>query len=170
MTAVPLAADEEPLRGPDIRHVFTNSGMAFYKTARTKELDRVIGDIHGEIVDRETEIMHAVQRAVLENATAALAAVAAMAELDVLISLATVAAENKYCRPVLTDTDELTIVGGRHPLQECYLSSPFVANDTTLNRQEGMVTIITGPNGSGKSIYLKQVRVTLKFTVTTSNR
>ena len=58
----------------------------------------------------------------------------AVAKLDVLTALAQVAAENNYCRPVVDDSDELTITEGRHPVVEQVLKgSLFVPNDTTLN-------------------------------------
>ena len=56
-----------------------------------------------------------------------------MAELDVLAALAQVAAENNYCRPTVDESDQLTIVEGRHPVVEQMLKgSLFVPNDTTL--------------------------------------
>ena len=81
----------------------------------------------------------------------------AVAELDVLAALAQVAAENNYCRPVVDDGDELTIVEGRHPVVEQMLKgSLFVPNDTTLNCSTDRCLIITGPNMAGKSTYMRQ--------------
>ena len=81
----------------------------------------------------------------------------AVAELDVLAALAQVAAENNYCRPVVDDSDELTITEGRHPVVEQVLKgSLFVPNDTTLNCGEDRCLIITGPNMAGKSTYMRQ--------------
>ena len=42
----------------------------------------------------------------------------AIAQLDVLAALAQVAAENNYCRPTVDESDQLTIVEGRHPVVE----------------------------------------------------
>ena len=80
-----------------------------------------------------------------------------MAELDVLAALAQVAAENNYCRPVVDDSDELTITEGRHPVVEQMLKgSLFVPNDTKLNCTTDRCLIITGPNMAGKSTYMRQ--------------
>ena len=81
----------------------------------------------------------------------------ALAELDVLAALAQVAAENNYCRPVVDDSDELTITEGRHPVVEQMLKgSLFVPNDTKLNCTTDRCLIITGPNMAGKSTYMRQ--------------
>ena len=82
---------------------------------------------------------------------------AALAQLDVLAALAQVAAENNYCRPVVDDSDELTITEGRHPVVEQMLKgSLFVPNDTRLNCTTDRCLIITGPNMAGKSTYMRQ--------------
>ena len=81
----------------------------------------------------------------------------AIAQLDVLAALAQVAAENNYCRPVVDDSDVLTITEGRHPVVEQVLKgSMFVPNDTTLNCTTDRCLIITGPNMAGKSTYMRQ--------------
>jgi len=68
-----------------------------------------------------------------------------------------VAAENNYCRPVVDDSDELTITEGRHPVVEQMLKgSLFVPNDTRLNCTTDRCLIITGPNMAGKSTYMRQ--------------
>ena len=67
------------------------------------------------------------------------------------------AAENNYCRPIVDDSDELTITEGRHPVVEQMLKgSLFVPNDTTLNCGADRCLIITGPNMAGKSTYMRQ--------------
>ena len=77
--------------------------------------------------------------------------------MDVLAALAQVAAENNYCRPVVDDSDVLTITEGRHPVVEQVLKgSMFVPNDTTLNCTTDRCLIITGPNMAGKSTYMRQ--------------
>jgi hypothetical protein len=81
-----------------------------------------------------------------------------------LISLALLAKENNYTRPVLTQERVLEIEGGRHPLQELCVDD-FVPNDTFSGDQHTLMKIITGPNSSGKSVYLKQVMRQWYFTV-----
>ena len=82
---------------------------------------------------------------------------AAVAKLDVLCSLCLVAEENDYCRPQIDTGDTILIEGGRHPVVEKIIRSPFVENDTLLNCSTDRSAIITGPNMAGKSTYMRQV-------------
>ncbi|KUE78829.1 DNA mismatch repair protein MutS [Aeromonas schubertii] len=80
---------------------------------------------------------------------------AALAELDVLGTLAERAETLNYCCPELVSEDRIEIEGGRHPVVEQVLSDPFIANPITLHRARRML-IITGPNMGGKSTYMRQ--------------
>lgn len=80
---------------------------------------------------------------------------AALAELDVLGTLAERAETLNYCCPELIHEDRIEIEGGRHPVVEQVLSDPFIANPITLHRARRML-IITGPNMGGKSTYMRQ--------------
>lgn len=80
----------------------------------------------------------------------------ALAHLDALLALATVAYNNGYVRPTLNTHGAIVIKAGRHPVIERSLSQQFIANDTTLNVDESF-HIITGPNMGGKSTYLRQI-------------
>ena len=79
-------------------------------------------------------------------------------ELDCLCSFASLAKESNYTRPLLDDTFEIDIKGGRHPVIEKQLppDSPFIANDVYLDREMQQIIMITGPNMSGKSAILRQ--------------
>jgi len=80
----------------------------------------------------------------------------AIAQIDVAVALAQVAVSQRYVRPTLTDTDEIHIVGGRHPVVEQTLSDvAFVPNDLRFDASE-RILVITGPNMSGKSTFLRQ--------------
>ncbi|KAH9366218.1 hypothetical protein HPB48_016783 [Haemaphysalis longicornis] len=108
------------------------------------------------LFDRETEIMHKVQNMILEESEVLLEAVANCGELDALLSLAVVAREHNYVRPVLSNGPVITINGGRHPLVETAATS-FVANTFASGGPHPKVKVITGPNNCGKSVYMKQV-------------
>ncbi len=89
----------------------------------------------------------------------------AMAEIDVLAALSTLAANANYCRPSLTTEPVIDIRDGRHPVLDRLLpAGQFVPNDIRLGlknadddqRAIGRVQIITGPNMAGKSTYIRQ--------------
>ncbi len=76
--------------------------------------------------------------------------------LDVLASLAEIAARRRYQKPTLHDGDELEIKAGRHPVIEAIGDTPFVPNDLYMNGSTERLLIITGPNMGGKSTLLRQ--------------
>ena len=80
---------------------------------------------------------------------------AAVARLDVLCNLAERAASLNLVRPGLGQRPGIAIYGGRHPVIEQVLQTPFMANDTVLDDERRML-IITGPNMGGKSTYMRQ--------------
>jgi DNA mismatch repair protein MutS len=82
----------------------------------------------------------------------------AVAEIDVLLSFADLAAANAYCRPVVHSGREIVIENGRHPMVEKILGRhAFVPNDCRLDPREIQVALVTGPNMAGKSTYIRQV-------------
>lgn len=81
-----------------------------------------------------------------------------IAKLDCLCGFAQLALENGYVAPVMDDSTDLSIIGGRHPVIEKQLppGEAYIANDVHLNRDEQQIIMITGPNMSGKSAILRQ--------------
>ena len=83
---------------------------------------------------------------------------AAIARLDVLCALATIAERHQYARPLLTRGRRVVIRDGRHPVVEVMAGrSGFVPNDCTLDPDGPQILTLTGPNMAGKSTYLRQV-------------
>ena len=80
----------------------------------------------------------------------------AIAECDVLNTLAERAQSLQLTKPILTNNTEISIEGGRHLIVEQVLNEPFTPNDTYLSSKQRM-HIITGPNMGGKSTYMRQV-------------
>ena len=82
----------------------------------------------------------------------------ALAEVDVLLSLAGLARRRNYCRPRIVETPRLRIVDGRHPVLDVVEpEGKFVPNDTLADAESGSILLITGPNMAGKSTYIRQV-------------
>ena len=86
----------------------------------------------------------------------------ALADIDVLVSFAVCAIENKYVRPLVTDSNELDIKEGRHPVLEKILPmGKYVSNDLKLiadnhSETDAQFMVLTGPNMAGKSTYMRQ--------------
>ncbi|KAL5738710.1 hypothetical protein ACOSP7_031471 [Xanthoceras sorbifolium] len=127
----------------------------FYRTSKTRELDSLLGDIYHKILDMERAVIRDLVSHILLFSNHLLKAVNFAAELDCFLSLALVAHQNNYVRPILTVETLLDIQNGRHVLQEMTVDT-FIPNDTKIHNN-GRINIITGPNFSGKSIYIKQV-------------
>lgn len=83
-----------------------------------------------------------------------------LATVDALLSLAKVAHERRYVRPVVDQSRVLEIQQGRHPVLETILPmGKYVSNNTRLlgRSDEHQLVVLTGPNMSGKSSFLRQV-------------
>ena len=81
----------------------------------------------------------------------------AIANIDVLQSLALVALANHYTRPTFVDDGSIEITEGRHPVVEKIIKDSFISNETHLDTKDNRTLIITGPNMAGKSTYMRQV-------------
>ncbi len=79
----------------------------------------------------------------------------ALAQLDVLITLAERAQSLNWCCPELVSTPQISITAGRHPVIENLLQEHFIANDLYLQPSQNIL-LITGPNMGGKSTYMRQ--------------
>ncbi|OOF93731.1 hypothetical protein ASPCADRAFT_7308 [Aspergillus carbonarius ITEM 5010] len=83
--------------------------------------------------------------------------VQALATLDCLISLATIAGQPGYVKPEYTDHTCIHVDQGRHPMVEQLLLDSYVPNDIDLDGDKTRALLVTGPNMGGKSSYVRQV-------------
>ena len=129
-----------------------------YITQELKDLEHEILTASDRVVALEYELFSALRQAITDHSGRVQRTAAAVAEVDALVSLATVAVRNHYCRPTVDESGVLEIHQGRHPVVEQMLKdSLFVPNDTFMGAKEDRVAIITGPNMAGKSTYMRQV-------------
>ncbi|ELY55275.1 DNA mismatch repair protein MutS [Natronococcus amylolyticus DSM 10524] len=184
-----LEANERERTGIDSLKVGYNSVHGYYIEVTNPNLEAVPEDyqrrqtlknserfVTPELKEREDEIVGAEERAdeleyelfcevrsaVADEVERVQALADALATVDALVSLATVAAQYDYCRPEITahsgeasDGLEIDIEGGRHPVVERTQES-FVPNGASLSADRRLA-VITGPNMSGKSTYMRQV-------------
>ncbi|MFN3660355.1 MAG: DNA mismatch repair protein MutS, partial [Brevinematales bacterium] len=127
-----------------------------YTLPELEEYEAKVATASERIARLEEEIFHQIVEKILTY-TALLAEIASkVAYLDVVTTLAFVAVDRHYTRPVLSDNKILRIVDGRHPVVEHSLGrNLFVPNDTNMDENDFLV-ILTGPNMAGKSTYLRQ--------------
>ena len=129
-----------------------------YITEEIKELEERVLHAQQEAIDRAAKLYEQVRATVAAELPRIQQTAAAVAGLDMLCGLATVALNNNYCCPTVDLSDEIEISEGRHPVVEQLLDgAPFVPNDTKLNNRENQIAVLTGPNMAGKSTYMRQV-------------
>ena len=128
-----------------------------YITPELKEYEILVLNAEDQIHETELKLYRSLCETIASSATKIISTAQCLAEIDVLISLATTAALNGYTRPILCEEKCLQIVDGRHPVVErLSTGTRFVSNDACFDDGE-IIRIITGPNMSGKSTYLRQV-------------
>ena len=129
-----------------------------YITPELKELESRILGAKDRSTAIEYELFTAVREEVAMNLDRIERTAKAIAELDVLVSLANVASDNRYTRPEINQGSIIRLKESRHPVVEALLrDSLFVPNDVILDNSENRIAIITGPNMAGKSTYMRQV-------------
>lgn len=135
----------------------TLTGSERYTTDELTEIERKITGAEESSVKLEFALFEDIRTQIANLIPALQSTAEGFKTLDALLSLARAALENRYVRPEITDSDELKIMDGRHPVVESTLSDhAFVPNDTWMDDARRM-QIITGPNMAGKSTYMRQV-------------
>ncbi len=131
-------------------------GAERYVTVELKEYEgRVLG-AEGRMAKLELELFQEVRAAVAAEAPALLGTARAVGMLDALASLADIAHDRGYARPVVDDGRVIDIHDGRHPVIEAGGERPFTPNDLHLDPETEQIMILTGPNMSGKSVFMRQ--------------
>ncbi|MGH9635992.1 MAG: DNA mismatch repair protein MutS, partial [Candidatus Angelobacter sp.] len=149
-----------------------------FTTPELKEYEAKVLDAQEKIVEIERRLFTELRTAIAAEARRIRQTSLALAEVDVLGSMAFIAQNRGYCRPqfsqksadpsaetTATQEDELEIIAGRHPvLEQLELTGSndrFVPNDLYLNSSSHSILLITGPNMGGKSTYLRQTALTV---------
>ena len=135
-----------------------------FTSIELKEYEQKVLAADERILEIERRLYAELRERVAREATRLRRTAAAVAQLDVLVNFARLAATENYTRPAFSEQHsgergELLIVGGRHPVIERLLSARgqrFVPNDLYLDDRSQSLLLITGPNMGGKSTYLRQ--------------
>ena len=129
-----------------------------YITEELKEMEAKILGAGDRVCSLEYELFQEIRAFVAQNSERVQKTAALLAKTDAYLSLATVAARNKYVRPEVDTSDVIEIKDGRHPVVEQFVKDTyFVPNDAHLDTKNNRLMLITGPNMAGKSTYMRQV-------------
>jgi len=140
----------------DYQHQQTLANRKRFVTPELKALERDLFKAQNELDSIESAVFDRVKKEVATYISPLRQLAQALAYLDGLYSLASVAYNNNYVAPEINDHRDIIITDGRHPVIEQTLKDPFVPNDTVLTDQTSL-WLVTGPNMGGKSTYLRQV-------------
>jgi DNA mismatch repair protein MutS len=144
---------------PDYERKQTLVNAERFTTPELKEYEAEILDAQEKIIEIERRLFAELRTAIAAEAKRIRQTALALAEVDVLASLAHIAALRNYCRPKFEDSSDIEILEGRHPVIEQHDAGGgerFVPNDLYLNSTTHTVLVLTGPNMGGKSTYLRQ--------------
>ncbi|ULO09980.1 DNA mismatch repair protein MutS [Paenibacillus sp. 19GGS1-52] len=129
-----------------------------YVTPELKEKEALILEAQDKMTDLEYSLFTELRERISGEIPRLQSLAEKVAEIDVYQCLAAVSAEHRFVKPTLTDSYDMHIEGGRHPVVEAVLKdSAFIANGSHLSKGEGNILLITGPNMAGKSTYMRQV-------------
>lgn len=132
-----------------------------FVTPELKELEKLILEAEEQSVDLEYHLFLQVREEVKQSIHRLQQLAKSISSVDVLQSFATISERYQYVRPILSETQELNIVDGRHPVVEKVLGHQEYIPNTIQMDQETLILLITGPNMSGKSTYMRQLALTV---------
>ncbi len=128
-----------------------------YITPDLKEMEQKVLGSRERADELEGEIFQSLREELAEGISVLQESAAAIAEIDVLASLASIARQEQWVAPELVDEPILEVEAGFHPVVGGGSArADFTPNDLQLGGSDGTLAIITGPNMAGKSTYIRQ--------------
>ncbi len=128
-----------------------------FTSAKLKELEDTVLNAEEKIRNLEYDVFCNIRNSISAESGRILKTAKNIAYLDVFSDLAYIAEVNRYVKPKINSKGIINIKEGRHPVVEKMIGGElFVSNDTYLDNQSDLVSIITGPNMAGKSTYMRQ--------------
>ena len=141
-------------------HRQTTANAVRFTTVELSDMETRILNAGARALEIEKRLYESLKSAILSVSSALGDCARALAELDVVTGLASLARSENWARPVVDDSRRFEIDAGRHPVVEHALKvegAPFIANDCDLSGEAaGSIWLLTGPNMAGKSTFLRQ--------------
>ena len=148
------------LENPEYIHRQSVLNASRFTTVELTELENKIRGAADKALAMEQEIFENLVTDIKAASEDILRTAKAYAEIDIAASLADLAVEKNYCRPVVDDTLAFEIQDGKHPVVEHSIhrenAGSFVGNNCNLDEEHGRLWLLTGPNMAGKSTFLRQ--------------
>lgn len=128
-----------------------------FVTPELKEMEQKILNAQDKIVKLEYELFNQVRAFIKQDVYLMQDVSKAIAMIDVYISFAHLASQNRYVRPSFNHNHVIDIKNGRHGVvEEVMKKEKYVENDLSMGKDQHLL-MITGPNMGGKSTYMRQV-------------
>ena len=138
----------------------TLSNCERYISPILKEKESMILNAEEKIISLEYDLFISIRDKIKEYIPRIQEIAKVISEIDVLQSFSTVAEENNYIRPIITDERLVDIKENRHAVVEKVLTTEYVSNDIIMPKDKNIL-LITGPNMAGKSTYMRQLAITV---------
>jgi DNA mismatch repair protein MutS len=159
------ATHAEKMLSPPLSETFihrqTTANQVRFTTVELSEMETKILNAGNHALEIEKRLYEGLKGAILERSAEIGQTSTGIAEIDLALSLADLAAVENWTRPNVDDSRAFNIQGGRHPVVERALAQqsgdPFIANDCDLSAEDtANIWLLTGPNMAGKSTFLRQ--------------
>ncbi len=132
----------------------TQANCERYITDELKKQEELILGAEEKLHILEYNIFQAIIKQIAEQTSKIQQTAQSIAELDVIVNLAKIAADNNYTKPFINEEGNIHIIDSRHPVLET-LEDIYIPNDISIDTGN-FIQIITGPNMAGKSSYMRQ--------------
>jgi len=126
-------------------------------TPELKEMESKVLSAQERSISLEQEIFAGLCDQIAAEARTVQERAGALAETDVLVALANVAAESGLVRPQFNSEGKLFLRAAKHPVLDKAMRGGFVPNDVLLDNDHNRLLILTGPNMAGKSTFMRQI-------------
>ena len=143
-------------------HFFRKATLKNSERFGTEELARIEGDMleaREKSANLEYTIFMRIREEVGKYIQRLQQLAQAIATVDVLQSLASVAESQQLNRPLFHEERRIAIDKGRHPVVEKVMGAQSYIPNSIFMDEERDIQLITGPNMSGKSTYMRQLAI-----------
>jgi len=139
---------------PDFYRKQTLANAERFVSETLKDQEKQILDAADERIKKEKALFETLIETLKEFIQPFQALAKTLSELDFYQSLTTVASDERFTRPVLTQ-GPVKIHQSFHPVVKKFSDDYFVENDIVYDENTDIL-LMTGPNMSGKSTYMRQ--------------